>query len=59
MLLNACALSEQVVEIGAAWFDSLVESGLWAQGDYGEWGRAGVDSGYEDVAGESGGVGEE
>lgn len=49
----------QVVEIGVAWVDSLVESVLWSERDHGEWGCAGVDSGDEDVAGESGGAGEE
>ena len=49
----------QVVEIGIAWLDLLVESDLWAEGDHGEWGCAGVDKGDEDVAGKSGGVGEE
>lgn len=47
----------QVFEIGVAWLNPLAQSGLWSEGYLGEWGGAGADQGYEDVARESGGVG--
>lgn len=43
---------------GIARLDPLAQSGLRSQRHHGEWGCAGIDQGYEDAAGESGGVGE-
>ena len=49
----------QFVEIGTARLGPLAQSALRPQGRHGQWGCAGADPGYEDAAGESGGVGSE